>query len=1045
MVVFLTAFVYSFGATSDPKGDANESDDDVPITADKWTKKAVRDAIEFNLRTGEQLKKVADYSSAARCLRQTARFQLIISERSAAITNLKRALDLNGSIPPFDVVKNLTLYSKVLIEGGKASEAETYIKQAQQIVSRLDVPGAKAYVLRGDGELKEDRGDYAEAETDLLSAVEIFRGVRDKLQLARTLVTLSGVRISLGKAINGLADAKEAKLLFLDVGDERGAIFSQLLVGHHLSSLGKKQEALDEYLDAEKRFPEDVDRIEKARLANGIGFVYQGLGDLNHALEKRKEAFLLFELEQYWYAAAVTLAPLIDLSFRMGDDTAAFEYLKRSEDLEFRTKNRLILSISFLHVGDHYFSIKEDKLAAYYYRRSLPVFEQTNLLVVTAGIYDKLGSIFARKGRFKQARDYFDRSLTVSRQIRDKLGEANTLFNLANLEAEEGKTLEALKLAEASIDSAETLSASVRNSRLRSSHFATICDRYDLYIRLLMRAAKETSDLAYVKRALQSAERARARRMVKNLEVSGTNIPAGASADLVAKEREMLESFRIAADDLTNSLAGNADPADIEKLEADVDRLQHELEDVRAEIMRQSPAYSAIKDPEPFDLADFQQNVLDDRSVLLEFWLGEKESYLWVVDNTEVRAHVLPGRAEVNTRVASLISLLQSGEPREGEPIEEYQRRVALSEEQYWQQARELSNQLLGDAAQMIAGKRLIIVADGGLHSLPFAALPLPRSDNNEPILATNEVVFEPSAQTLSLLTRMPSRPDSAQRRDIAVFSDPVFSPNDERLTRKNPEHLIGAPTIAASFRFVDTLDSLNRLQGSRRETDAILKVAPTKSADKFEGFSATREKFLNANLGNYKVLHLATHAVADGERPDLSGVVFSRYGRDGSRLDELVRLQDIYALNLNADLVVLSACSTATGKLVRGEGVASLNNAFLQAGSRSVLSTLWKIDDEAARILMTSFYEGIARERLTPTESLRKARIVLRNDPRFRSPFYWGAFTLHGDPNVKPEISSPRRPWAFAIIGLSILLPGLLFLYRRRRRRMNSRPQLTE
>ncbi len=153
------------------------------------------------------------------------------------------------------------------------------------------------------------------------------------------------------------------------------------------------------------------------------------------------------------------------------------------------------------------------------------------------------------------------------------------------------------------------------------------------------------------------------------------------------------------------------------------------------------------------------------------------------------------------------------------------------------------------------------------------------------------------------------------------------------------------------------------------------MKILGSSNADSFDGFAASRERLLNTNLADYKVLHFATHGIANKVRPDLSGIVLSRFGENGQHQDEFVRLEDIYGMKLKADLVVLSACETGIGKELKGEGTMSLNNAFLQSGSRSVLASLWKVEDNATRELMAEFYSGIASGGLTPSDALRRAR----------------------------------------------------------------------
>jgi CHAT domain-containing protein len=162
--------------------------------------------------------------------------------------------------------------------------------------------------------------------------------------------------------------------------------------------------------------------------------------------------------------------------------------------------------------------------------------------------------------------------------------------------------------------------------------------------------------------------------------------------------------------------------------------------------------------------------------------------------------------------------------------------------------------------------------------------------------------------------------------------------------------------------------------------------------------FAANRETVLGGALRDFRVLHFATHAVADTRTPELSGLVFSQVDESGRQREGFLGLSDIYDLRLSADLVVLSGCRTAFGKEVRGEGLMGLTRAFLFAGVPRVVASLWPVQDRAAAELMTRFYRALWREGRSPAVALREAQRDLRRDPRYRDPFYWSGYLLQGD-----------------------------------------------
>jgi CHAT domain-containing protein len=156
----------------------------------------------------------------------------------------------------------------------------------------------------------------------------------------------------------------------------------------------------------------------------------------------------------------------------------------------------------------------------------------------------------------------------------------------------------------------------------------------------------------------------------------------------------------------------------------------------------------------------------------------------------------------------------------------------------------------------------------------------------------------------------------------------------------------------------------------------------------------------MSEELSKYRIIHFATHGVLDLEHPELSGIVLSMVDEKGQPQDGYLRLHDIYNLNLPAELVVLSACQTGIGKQVRGEGLIALTRGFMYAGAKSVLASLWKVDDAATSELMAEFYKQMFTNKLKPAAALRAAQVKMSHQKRWQSPYYWAGFFLQGEWN---------------------------------------------
>jgi CHAT domain-containing protein len=309
-----------------------------------------------------------------------------------------------------------------------------------------------------------------------------------------------------------------------------------------------------------------------------------------------------------------------------------------------------------------------------------------------------------------------------------------------------------------------------------------------------------------------------------------------------------------------------------------------------------------------------------------------------------------------------------------------------------------LSDILLRPLAGRLHARRLLVVPDGALHYIPFAALPDPQAeagaDGTTPaLLLGHEVVSAPSASTLAVIRRE-AQGRRRPRHTLAVLADPVFSSQDPRLARAaaaTPGSPAAGPRLRGEGVFA-------RLPYAGAEAEAVLKLVPPGQSLRALGFDASRATALDPALGDYRILHFATHGILNSESPQLSGLVLSLFGRDGAPLDGFLGVPDVYSLDLSADLVVLSACQTALGKEIRGEGLAGLTRAFMYAGAVRVVASLWSIDDEATAELMSRFYQGLLGRGLTPAAALREAQISLGREKRWRSPYYWGPFILLGE-----------------------------------------------
>jgi CHAT domain-containing protein len=262
---------------------------------------------------------------------------------------------------------------------------------------------------------------------------------------------------------------------------------------------------------------------------------------------------------------------------------------------------------------------------------------------------------------------------------------------------------------------------------------------------------------------------------------------------------------------------------------------------------------------------------------------------------------------------------------------------------------------------------------------------------------------------------RQTSNGRRAASKKTAIFADPVFSADDPRLNQAKTVQ--NKPAIEQKTDVNTNDNSVSDVVRSAKEVGLMSaemnvvdlprlvytrEIAEILSADKNESFKAldfqaSREAALNPDLENYGTIIFATHGLLNSQHPELSGLVLSLYDKNGTPQNGFLRLQDIYNMRLNADLVVLAACETGLGKDIRSEGLVGLTRGFMYAGARRVMASLWKVDEEATVELVKRFYRQVEKGK-SPSAALRQAQIEMRQKQRWQSPYFWAGFTLQGD-----------------------------------------------
>jgi len=594
-------------------------------------------------------------------------------------------------------------------------------------------------------------------------------------------------------------------------------------------------------------------------------------------------------------------------------------------------------------------------------------------------------------------------------------------LNIARAERDRNNLTEARNRTEAALDIIESLRSKVVSQELRTSYLASKRDYYDFYIDLLMRLHQNVPSQGHDAIALRMSERARARSLLETLTEARVDIRQGVDPLLLSRERTLQQQLNAKERYRVQLLNGKHTEEQARAVEREVTALITEYQETQTRIRTTSPRYAALTQPKPLSLEEIQQQVLDSDTLLLEYSLGEERSYLWAVTPTSINSFVLPKRAEIEPAARRTYELLTASHRRESK------RQAELA-------AVDLSRMVLGPVTRQLGKKRLLVVTDGALQYVPFAALPVPDGETDRrrladtatsddrvyashsspaslvPLMLNHEIVSMPSASVLAVLRReLAARP--AAPRAVAVLADPVFGANDIRVNQNGfgaTRSASGVLADAERERLPDRdlarsaresgVTNFDRLRFTRLEADTIVAQADERSSLKALDFIASRATVTHADLDQYRIIHFATHGLLNSQHPELSGIVLSLVDEQGRAQDGFLRAHDIYNLKLRADLVVLSACQTALGKEIKGEGLAGLTRGFMYAGAARVVASLWDVKDEATSELMKRFYRGMLREGLRPAEALRAAQISMWKEPRWAAPSHWAGFMMQGE-----------------------------------------------
>lgn len=888
-------------------------------------------------------------------------------------------LDPEGSLT---AATDLVLLGQVVRSRGDFAAAEDLFRRAYTIWRRLAPESTDlAWTLRELALMAFHRGDLDAAQKGLLEAMEIQKrltpeSLPESSPLMRFLLDLGRIDVVRGD----LTTAEERFRRALALAERLNFTGPRMAIVV-LGDLATLEMSRGDLAMAEERFRlalEINEEIEPESVSSTSALDYLGRlaeqrGDLAAAEEYHRRALHIWEKSAtgtYWVDGHVNqLLNLAVIERLAGNLAKADEFLQSALEIQERVMPETPdISEIYLHRATLAFERGDLALAEQMHGRALAILEKHSpeSLSVSDSL-DGLGTVAFERGDLTKARALFGRALDIRKKVAPGSTQVGQSLNhLGHVDRREGRLAIAAehfcRATDAFDQQRKKLGGTMEG---RAAFGGTTAEPYhDCLVALI--------DLGQLKDAFRVLERGRARSFLDLLAERDLRWTADLPPDL-ARERKLTDAEYDRTQAALDRLSPVRDQAEVDRLLVRLRELRARQEEIAAKIRQTSPRAAALQDPQPLDLARARA-ALDPGTVFLAWSIGRERSFLFVVQpaGTDPGLEVFPlslSDQDLRRRVESFRNLLLSADSDRGE----------LS-----RQAGVLYNALFRPAeARIAAAQRILVSPDGPLHTLPFAAL----VRDGHWLAEQKPIHTVLSATVYAELKKSRRQGPEAAPAALAAFGDPHYPPMPPG--RSSTVH----PEVRAA---VGRGLSLTSLPSTRDEVRGIASLYP--EARTFLGADATEER-AKAIGKDVRYLHFACHGLLNERFPLNSALALAipEHPQEGQDNGLLQAWEIFESVRLDADLVTLSACDSALGQEIGGEGILGLTRAFQYAGARSVLASLWSVADASTATLMKSFYTHLSQGE-TKDAALRSAQLDLMRSARLSHPYYWAGFALYGD-----------------------------------------------
>ncbi len=855
-----------------------------------------------------------------------------------------------------------------LLELGQVQEAEQILTEAIEAARSKRMVVSECYGLLSRGRARVRMRQVEPPREDLQASLQLSRRLETHRWAGVAAIALSVV----SRLQMDLDDALFWRETALEYYRHAGDLPGQARAMHYIATIGimrgELTRSMTQLLDAAELARRAESSSELGGILGEMAAINYLLGDFDQALDQYREAVRLAPNPWRRGMMLVNIGSIYEFQ---GQFDLALPALEEALELMRQVGDRRSETTALQSLGEALCELEQCEQGLAYLDQAITAAREYDIPLSEASALEIKGHSLLRQGNLEGAASAFEEAIGLAQRI-DYFDVLEwSLLGRAQVARAKGQPEKALKDLQGALNEvAAVRRRSGGSSQVTGSILNQAGSIYDEMIDLLFEMNQRTEGAGFDLQAFQVAQEARARSFLDLMTEAEYDLNISAVSGYRQQESEILSRII----ELEKKLETSA-PDSIGSWKADLVATESELNLLAARLRQDDPRYADILYPDPISAGQVQRKVLKPGELLLEYTLGEKASYLWVISKGAVRLVQLPDQDQIDEQVRQFLPLLR-----------DYN---LTGNEAAWleQPARGLYQVLLEPAAAEISGAdRLIICADGILHYLPFEAL-LTRDTPSGSFAELPWLVME------KIVTYTPS---------ASVLGQIRWGTQSEK--SRGPWLLVGNPLLdrgedAGLFARAAGATGLPPLPFAGDELAALASLAPSQV---LEGKQATlghlKEAGKRRDLG---LVHFASHGLFNEVRPRYSGLVISSDPAQGD--DGFLSISEVLALDLECDQVVLSACASALGPHVTGEGRTGLTRSFMFAGARSVVSALWDVSGFETARFMEKLYRRLAEGTQDRAACLTEAKREMiaqktENDRNTAHPVFWAAFVLSGD-----------------------------------------------